>query len=145
MRQSIQIIRFVIVGFSNAVITAVVVWALMHLLGCNYLWSNMAGYVAALVNNFFWSKYWVFAVGKGSFLRQSLLFLVAFAFAYVVLIVVGCLILMADDAGFEESIGAVVTCLGNVGPGLGTCGPVSNFAGFSDFPNSPICISYLVV
>ena len=56
----------------------------------------------------------------------------AFAFAYVVLIVVGCLILMADDAGFEESIGAVVTCLGNVGPGLGTCGPVSNFAGFSD-------------
>ena len=56
----------------------------------------------------------------------------AFAFAYIVLIVAGCLVLMADDAGFEESIGAVVTCLGNVGPGLGTCGPVGNFAGFSD-------------
>ena len=56
----------------------------------------------------------------------------AFAFAYVVLIVAGCLILMADGVGFEEAIGAVVTCLGNVGPGLGTCGPVGNFADFPD-------------
>ncbi len=56
----------------------------------------------------------------------------AFAFAYVALIVSGCLILMADGSGFEESIGAVITCLGNVGPGLGSCGPAGNFAGFSD-------------
>lgn len=102
MRQSIQIIRFVIVGFSNAVITAVVVWALMHLLGCNYLWSNMAGYVAALVNNFFWSKYWVFSAGKGFYARQAILFLLAFACAYGAQVLV--LLAMVECAGWDEFI-----------------------------------------
>lgn len=102
MRQSIQIIRFVIVGFSNAVITAVVVWALMHLLGCNYLWSNMAGYVAALVNNFFWSKYWVFSAGKGFYARQAILFLLAFACAYGAQVLV--LLAMVEGAGWDEFI-----------------------------------------
>ena len=100
MRQSIQIIRFVIVGFSNAVITAVVVWALMHLLGCNYLWSNMAGYVAALVNNFFWSKFWVFSSGRGDYLRQFLLFACAFACAYGAQFF--CLLLMVELLGWNE-------------------------------------------
>ena len=103
MRQSIQIIRFVIVGFSNAVITAVVVWALMHLLGCNYLWSNMAGYVAALVNNFFWSKYWVFSSGKGRLLRESVLFLLAFGCAYATQFLF--LLLLVEVIGMNEYLG----------------------------------------
>ena len=65
MKESVRILRFAIVGSSNALITALVIWILMDILDCNYLWSNMAGYVAALVNNFFWSKYWVFSSGKG--------------------------------------------------------------------------------
>ena len=67
MKESVRILRFAIVGSSNALITALVIWILMDILDCNYLWSNMAGYVAALVNNFFWSKYWVFSSGKGNF------------------------------------------------------------------------------
>ena len=63
MKESVRILRFAIVGSSNALITALVIWILMDILDCNYLWSNMAGYVAALVNNFFWSKYWVFSFG----------------------------------------------------------------------------------
>ena len=51
MKESVRILRFAIVGSSNALITALVIWILMDILDCNYLWSNMAGYVAALVNN----------------------------------------------------------------------------------------------
>lgn len=49
MKESVRILRFAIVGSSNALITALVIWILMDILDCNYLWSNMAGYVAALV------------------------------------------------------------------------------------------------
>lgn len=57
----------------------------------------------------------------------------AFTFVYISLIVVACLILMANNIGFEESIGAVVSAISNTGPGLGTVGPVGNFSGLPDF------------
>ena len=44
MKESVRILRFAIVGSSNALITALVIWILMDILDCNYLWSNMAGY-----------------------------------------------------------------------------------------------------
>ena len=56
----------------------------------------------------------------------------AFAFAYVSLMLCGCLILTFDGVGFEEAIGASVSAVSNVGPGLGACGPVYNYSGFSD-------------
>ncbi len=54
----------------------------MNGLGINYVWSNVAGYAAALINNFFWSKYWIFTSKAGSFWREIPLFLIAFACAY---------------------------------------------------------------
>lgn len=57
----------------------------------------------------------------------------AFTFIYISLIVLSCLALTLNGVGFEESIGAVVSAISNTGPGLGTCGPVSNFAGLPDF------------
>lgn len=83
MKESVRILRFAIAGTLNALIIAVVVWICMDLLGCNYLWSNVAGYVAALINNFFWSKYWVFSSKEGNFLREVPLFLLAFGGAYL--------------------------------------------------------------
>lgn len=58
--------------------------------------------------------------------------ILAFAFVYIAVIIVGCLVLMADNVGFEDSMGAVVSAISNTGPGLGTCGPVNNFAGLPD-------------
>lgn len=52
----------------------------------------------------------------------------AFAVAYMLLIVVSCIVLMLDGLGFEESIGAAVSAISNVGPGLGKLGPVDNFS-----------------
>lgn len=82
MKESVRIVRFIIVGTLNALITALVIWVLMEGLDCNYLWSNVAGYVAALINNFFWSKYWIFSSRAGKFYREIPLFLVAFGLAY---------------------------------------------------------------
>ena len=82
MKESVRILRFIIVGTLNALITALVIWVLMEGLDCNYLWSNVAGYVAALINNFFWSKYWIFSARSGKFQREIPLFLIAFGCAY---------------------------------------------------------------
>ncbi|WP_106828831.1 GtrA family protein [Parabacteroides pacaensis] len=82
MKNSTHIIRFIIVGTFNALITALVVWILMDELDCNYLWSNVAAYVIAQINNFFWSKYWIFSSAQGKFHREIPLFFVAFGCAY---------------------------------------------------------------
>lgn len=57
----------------------------------------------------------------------------SFAFIYISLIVFGCLLLMVDGMGFEESVGSAVSAVGNVGPGLGSLGPANNFSVVSDF------------
>ncbi|MFR8354969.1 MAG: GtrA family protein [Parabacteroides sp.] len=80
MKESVRIFRFIIVETLNALITALVIWVLMKGVGCNYLWSNIAGYVAALVNNF-WSNT-KFSSRNGKFEREVPLFLVAFGCAY---------------------------------------------------------------
>ncbi|MDH6306637.1 trk system potassium uptake protein TrkH [Parabacteroides sp. PF5-5] len=54
--------------------------------------------------------------------------ILAFAFVYIALILASCLILMLDGVGFEESIGATVSAISNVGPGLGKLGPINNYA-----------------
>ncbi|MEG1685980.1 MAG: TrkH family potassium uptake protein [Bacteroides sp.] len=47
----------------------------------------------------------------------------AFSFMYITILVVGWLAMMALGVGFVESFGVVISSLGNVGPGLGQCGP----------------------
>lgn len=82
MKESIRIIRFVLIGTLNALITALVIWMMMEELDCNYIATNLAAYVVAQLNNFFWSKYWVFKSHSGRFRREIPLFLMAFACAY---------------------------------------------------------------
>jgi len=82
MKESVRVLRFIIIGSLNALITALVIWIMMELLKTNYIYANIAGYIAALVNNFFWSKYWIFSSAKGHFMREIPLFLIAFGCAY---------------------------------------------------------------
>jgi len=82
IKESTRILRFIIIGSLNALITYLVIWIMMDIMGCNYLWSNIAGYIAALINNFFWSKYWIFTSRDGKYWREVPLFLLAFGFAY---------------------------------------------------------------
>ena len=80
-KKSTQIVRFVIVGMSNALITYIIYVALrwMHFpLGL----SNAVGYIGALINSFIWSKLWVFQTRKTNLRREICYFAVAFLMAY---------------------------------------------------------------
>lgn len=55
-----------------------------------------------------------------------------FSFWFVLIAI--CKILVAlDGQDFESTITAAYTCIGNVGPGFGICGPTGSFASFSAF------------
>jgi trk system potassium uptake protein TrkH len=44
------------------------------------------------------------------------------------LFVFGSIIISLLGVDFVTAIGATATCIGNIGPGIGTVGPVSNFS-----------------
>lgn len=56
----------------------------------------------------------------------------AFLFVYLVTIIVSCLIMMALGVGFLESVGTVVSSIGNMGPGLGLTGPAYSWNNLPD-------------
>ncbi len=52
----------------------------------------------------------------------------AFFIFYVLVFVLGSIIISLLGVEFVTAIGATATCVGNIGPGIGTVGPVSNFS-----------------
>ncbi|MGD8307297.1 MAG: TrkH family potassium uptake protein, partial [Ignavibacteria bacterium] len=56
----------------------------------------------------------------------------AFFIFYIGITVFGSIILSFLGLDFVTSAGAVATCIGNVGPGIGAVGPVNNFADLPD-------------
>lgn len=50
---------------------------------------------------------------------------------YIVLILVVCLLISFGGFGLESDLTAALTCVNNVGPGLGAVGPAGNFGGYS--------------
>ena len=52
----------------------------------------------------------------------------AFMIIYLMIFAGGSIVLAALGHDFLTSIGAVATCLGNIGPGIGAVGPMDNFA-----------------
>lgn len=53
--------------------------------------------------------------------------ILAFIILYFMLVFFGAAILSLSGLGFVESLSGMITCLSDVGPGLGTLGPTSNF------------------
>ena len=56
----------------------------------------------------------------------------AFCFIYISIIVIGTLLMMAMDVGAEESMGCVISSIGNMGPGLGKTGPAYSWNALPD-------------
>ena len=56
----------------------------------------------------------------------------AFCFIYIAIIVIGTLLMMAMDVGAEESMGCVISSIGNMGPGLGKTGPAYSWNALPD-------------
>ncbi|NDW08372.1 TrkH family potassium uptake protein [Dysgonomonas sp. 520] len=65
--------------------------------------------------------------------------ILAFIFLYLGIIVVSLLVLSLSGMGFEESVGSALTCMGNVGPGLGETGPSGHFADVPTFSKWYLC------
>ena len=70
-----QFIRFGIVGIINTLITLIVIYFLQEILHVKYTISNFIGYIAGVVNSFFWNKLWVFKKLNSNFIREAILFL----------------------------------------------------------------------
>lgn len=56
----------------------------------------------------------------------------AFCFLYLIIIVVSVLLMMGIGIGFLESIGCVISSIGNMGPGLGETGPAYSWSALPD-------------
>ena len=72
-----QAIKYGVVGVINTLITAVVIWVMMKLLGCSDVVSNVVGYIAGVLNSFIWNKKWTFKSSEkwiGSAIRFGVVF-----------------------------------------------------------------------
>ena len=56
----------------------------------------------------------------------------AFTFLYVVIVIISTLIMMGLGVGFLESLGTVISSMGNMGPGLGLFGPAYSWSALPD-------------
>lgn len=82
-KETVKILKFCVVGFSNALVTAIVVYIMMHLLSYNYIISNICGYIFAVANSFIWNKLWVFQARNTNVWKEIMLFAFAFMIAYL--------------------------------------------------------------
>mgnify|MGYP001199902370 FL=1 len=57
----------------------------------------------------------------------------AIFFLYIITFGIGSLLLTATGLDVISSMGSVVSCMGGIGPGLATTGPVANYAHLTDF------------
>ncbi|MDO9552854.1 TrkH family potassium uptake protein [Rhodonellum sp.] len=66
-----------------------------------------------------------------------------FLLIYLMIFVMGSIVLTIMGYDILTSFGAVATCLGNVGPGIGKVGPVDNFSFFS--PTAKVFLSFIML
>ena len=73
-------------------------------------------------------------------LRGSLIFF----FLYILMLIVGTLLVSVDGFDTTTNFTAVLSCLSNVGPGLGLVGPMGNFAMYSVFSKIILTAAMLI-
>ena len=68
----------------------------------------------------------------------------AFLTAYCLIAMCGAVAVSWDNVGLLEALSASVTCISNVGPGLGALGPMANFGILSDVSKVVLSIIMLM-
>ena len=85
----LQLVRFGLVGGSGYVVNLGIYTLLVHGASIDYRVAAVVGFLAAVVNNFFWNRHWTFDAADGHAGFQSARFLVvslvAFGFQFVLL------------------------------------------------------------
>lgn len=82
-RLLLQFIKYATVGVFNTLVTLGVIFLCKSIFGVNEYASNAVGYIAGLINSFFWNRNWVFKA-KSNSLRQATQFVVGFLLCYAV-------------------------------------------------------------
>ena len=102
----LQLIRFATVGASGYVVNLGVFTACVHLLGIDYRISAVIAFVISVINNFWLNRHWTFDAKHEHPIFQAARFftisLVAFAFTYVVLIV------LVDTGGLSKVLAQAI-------------------------------------
>lgn len=70
--------------------------------------------------------------------------ILAFVFIYICLILLCCFILTMNGVGFDEALGSSVSAVANAGPGLGSCGPVLNYASIPDLSKWVLAFAMMI-
>ncbi|MEM6831558.1 MAG: potassium transporter TrkG, partial [Bacteroidota bacterium] len=66
---------------------------------------------------------------NGNAVNREIVFnILAFIMIYILVFCFGTIVVASFGIDFETSLGAIATCLGNIGPGIGSVGPSDNFA-----------------
>ncbi len=68
----------------------------------------------------------------------------AYFVAYSLICVFSAIAVSFDGFDFETTTTAVISCLNNIGPGLGIVGPTGNYAAFSDFSKILLSLDMLI-
>ena len=96
----LQLVRFVTVGASGYIVNLAVFATCVHLLKIDYRVSAVIAFVVSVFNNFWLNRHWTFDAKHQHPVFQAARFfaisLLAFAFTYVVLIV------LVDSAGLSK-------------------------------------------
>ncbi len=74
---------------------------------------------------------------------ETLTYIVTFVSFFFVTLFAGLILISFDGFDFLTNLSAVITCLSNVGPGLGQVGPASNFSAYSSF--SKLLLSFIMI
>lgn len=83
MKETInQLVKYGIVGASNTVITAAVIWILMKFTPASDVLANAMGYAAGVLNSFILNKQWTFK-HKGKWTSGAVKFGVVFGVCYI--------------------------------------------------------------
>ena len=78
----IQFIKFGIVGISNTLLTALIIWILLKVLHCSDYFSNFSGYIVGLLNSFIWNRKWTFE-SKTKVSATLFKFILTFVICYI--------------------------------------------------------------
>ena len=78
----VQFIKFGIVGVSNTLLTAIIIWFLLKEFHCSDYFSNFTGYIIGLLNSFIWNRKWTFE-SKTKVSVTIFKFIVTFVISYL--------------------------------------------------------------
>ena len=81
----------------------------------------------------------------GKALEKEVVHGISYYFAvFMIIMTTSILLLSIDGHDLTTTVTAVITCINNVGPGLGEIGPSGNFAGFSEWAKLLLALDMLL-